>query len=238
VLYNGMIAPLAPFALRGVVWNQGQGNASHPEQYRALLGALIGDWRRAWQADDLPFLVVQISSWSPPPSWVPNGFASIREAQLQTSETVPHTGLVVTVDLGEQHNPHYKNKQVAGARIALAARGLVYGEPLAYSGPIYDHMQKSGNAIRIFFKPPDDGLKTLDGADLKTFVIAGADQKFVPAQAVIDGSTVVVSAPGVADPAAVRYAWADYVGGCNLCNEDFLPASPFRTDDWPVHVGK
>ncbi|MBI2424380.1 MAG: 9-O-acetylesterase [Candidatus Hydrogenedentes bacterium] len=231
VLYNAMIHPLVPFALRGVIWYQGESNTPKAYQYRELFPTLINDWRRQWQQGEFPFLFVQLANWQPTlPEPGESAWAELREAQLLTLRTA-NTGMATIIDIGDAVDIHPKNKQDVGKRLALAALHVSYGEDLVYQGPMYERMETEGNAIRLHFTSVGGGLTAKDG-DLKGFAIAGADHKFHWAQATIDGNTIVVSCPEVPEPLAVRYAWADNPV-CNLFNQEGLPASPFRTDDWP-----
>jgi sialate O-acetylesterase len=230
-LYNGMVHPLAPYALAGVVWYQGENNAGNGREYRALLPALIGDWRRTFAHDDLPFGIVQLANvWAPPDEPGASGFAQVREAQLQTAQRVAHTGLAVAIDLGEAKSIHPRDKQDVGHRLARWALAQVYHQPDVFSGPLYTGMTVEGDRIRLTFANAT-ALAAKDGP-LKRFAIAGADRHFVWADATIEGPTVVVHADAVKQPVAVRYAWADNPEGCNLVGDAGLPASPFRTDDW------
>jgi sialate O-acetylesterase len=233
-LYNGMIAPVAPFGIRGALWYQGESNVSRALQYRALFPAMIDDWRRAWDRGDFPFLYVQIAPFiygnneNPAP-------AELREAQMLALRR-PNTGMAVTMDIGNPRDIHPKNKQEVGRRLALWALAKTYGKGgLVYSGPIYKSMKKEGSKIRISFDHVGSGLSSKGGAPTH-FTIAAADGAFVPAQAAIDGSTVLVWADAVADPAAVRYAWGS-ADEPNLFNQEGLPASSFRTDDLPRGLG-
>ncbi|HRX87064.1 MAG TPA: sialate O-acetylesterase, partial [Phycisphaerae bacterium] len=233
VLFNGMIAPLLPVRLRGVIWYQGESNHERAVQYRALFPALIRSWRAEWREPDLPFLFVQIANFGkaePEPS--ESDWAELREAQL-LSLKIPHTAMAVTIDVGEGNDIHPKNKQAVGDRLARAARALVYGEDLACSSPIYRSMTVAGDSIRLSFDHVGAGL-VAQGGPLRQFAIAGADRRFHWADARIEGDTVVVTSPDVPAPVAVRYAWAANPEGCNLYNQAGLPASPFRTDDWPL----
>ncbi len=220
-LYNGMISPLVPYALRGVIWYQGENNVGRERQYRTLFPALIADWRRAWGQGDFPFLFVQIAPFV---ALTPE----LREAQLLTSQHVKNTAMVVTADCGEAHDIHPANKPPVGARLALAARALAYGERIEYSGPVFDSMRTDGANAILRFTHLGGGLVAKDG-DLKGFTVAGADKVFHPAQARISGDTVFVRSAEVPRPVAVRYGWAN-VPDVNLFNRAGLPASPFRTD--------
>ena len=232
-LYNGMIAPLVPYSIRGFAWYQGEGNASRSFQYRALLPALIRSWRSAWGNPGQWFLVVQLPNYrerrdQPGES----GWAELREAQLLTMRSLPRVGLAVTIDLGQAEDVHPKDKSEVGRRLALCALGRAYKLPVIYSGPILQSWRREGPAIRLQFEQVGGGLTAKGGLPLRGFAIAGVDRKFHWADARIDRNSVVVSSAAVPDPRAVRYAWADNPE-CNLYNEEGLPASPFRTDDWP-----
>jgi len=231
VLFNGMVAPLVPYAIRGAIWYQGESNTGTAAKYRALMETLIRNWRELWGQGDFPFLFVQLASYKKPTD-NPDAhgeFPPVREAQLQNL-SVHNTGMAVAIDIGEANNIHPKNKQEVGRRLALAARALVHGEKTPWSGPIYDSMKCEGGAIRLRFKHTDGGL-AVKGERLTGFAIAGEDKKFVWADAKIDGDTVIVSSPQVAEPVAVRYDWADNPP-VSLYNGAGLPASPFRTDRW------
>jgi sialate O-acetylesterase len=231
-LYNGMITPLEDYGIRGVIWYQGESNTWHAYQYRTLLPALIKGWRKIWHEGDFPFLIVQLPNLGTSPELGDSIWAQLREAQLLTAETVPNTGLAVTIDLGDPKNLHPPNKAPVGERLALWALVTTYGEKIEYSGPLYHSMDVEGNHIRIHFTYTGTGLEAKGGGALKGFSIAGADRKFHWADAEISGDTVVVSSADVANPVAVRYAWANSPE-CNLYNKEGLPASPFKTDDWP-----
>jgi sialate O-acetylesterase len=224
VLFNSMIAPLLPFPIRGVIWYQGESNQDRAQQYRTLFPLMIADWRKDWGIGNFPFLFVQIAPF--------NGMRpEIREAQFLTLQKSPNTAMAVTTDIGDANNIHPAHKEPVGARLALAARALAYGERIEYSGPLYQSMRTQGSRVTLTFTHIGDGLVAKDGA-LKGFTVAGPDGKFVPAQAEIQGSAVVVSSPQVPNPTAVRYGW-DFVPDVNLFNSEGLPASPFRTDDGP-----
>lgn len=232
-LYNGMIAPLQPFALKGVIWYQGESNADRAAQYRTLFPALIADWRRHWQAE-LPFLFVQLASFMPAqPMPTESAWAELREAQALTLR-VPGTGMATAIDIGEAADIHPHNKQEVGRRLALAARRVAYGDKkVVYSGPAYAGMAVAGNAIRVRFTQPGTGLAVKNGSVLQGFAVAGADHKFHWATAKVVGNEVEVQSPEVPQPVAVRYDWADNPNG-DLVNKEGLPALPFRTDDWPL----
>jgi sialate O-acetylesterase len=224
VLYRGMIEPLEPFSFKGVIWYQGESNDDTPKrafQYRSLLPLMIRDWRNHWGIGDFPFLFVQIAPYR-------DMTPLIRESQLLTLEQVTNTAIVVLTDAGEADNIHPRNKQIVGARLALAARALAYGEHIEYSGPLYQSMNIEGSKAVLSFTHIGNGLMAKGGA-LKGFAIAGTDKEFVPAKAEIQGDTVVVSSDKVAEPVAVRYGWSN-VPDVNLYNKEGLPASPFRTD--------
>lgn len=234
-LYKGMIAPLIPFAIRGAIWYQGEGNAGRAYQYRKLLPSLIESWRKGWGQGDFPFLIVQLPNYGEGaalPS-AQSAWAELREAQLLTFKKTPNTGLAVTIDLGEPGNVHPPWKAEVGERLALWALGTTYGEKTVYSGPLFESSKVEQSRIRIRFTHLGSGLSARGGDRLKGFVIAGADMKFRPARAVIEDKTVLVSSPEVPHPVAVRYGWAGDPE-CNLINREGLPASPFRTDDWPA----
>ena len=231
--FNGMIAPLIPYAIRGAIWYQGENNAmsEFPQLYQAQLKLLIQDWRQRWGEGDLPFAWVQLPNFqmkSPVQSAL-DKWAVVRESMLRTL-AVTNTGMAVTIDVGNPNYIHPGNKQAVGHRLALWARAKVYGENIPYSGPLPAGQQINGDKITVSFTHADGGLVAKDGG-LKGFAIAGADHHWVPATAQIQGDQVIVSSPEVKSPVAVRYAWADNPE-CNLFNGAGLPASPFRTDAW------
>lgn len=232
VLYNGMIHPLMPYAIRGAIWYQGEANATRAYQYRKLLPTMIRSWREAWGQDEFPFLIVQLANYQARQKepYI-SDWAELREAQLMTA-SLPKTGMAVTIDIGNPKDIHPTNKQEVGRRLSLAARAIAHGEKLAYSGPIYDSMKIEGDRIRLRFKHADGGLAARGGGELTGFAVAGEDRRFVEAKATVDGESVVVGSDQIGKPVAVRYAWADNPE-CNLVNGAGLPASPFRTDDWP-----
>jgi sialate O-acetylesterase len=235
-MYNGMIAPLEPFAIKGALWYQGEANGPRWLQYRRLLPTLIADWRERFQVGDFPFLIVSLANYNPlQKNPVEPGWAEIRESQWRTVRKVPNTGLAMAIDIGDAGNIHPRNKQEVGRRLSLTARNLVYGEKdVIYSGPEFDEMQiepPKGDRIRLYFKHVHGGLMIKPGdTKLTGFVIAGPDKKFVWADAVIEKNTIVVSSPEVPDPKYVRYGWA-WNPIVNLYNREGLPAITFRTDE-------
>jgi len=231
--YNGMIAPLAPFAIQGFIWYQGEANAGRAFQYRTLFPALIRSWRHTWKEDALPFYFVQLANYQQArkaPYECP--WAELREAQFMTL-SVSGTGMAVAIDIGDANSIHPLNKQDVGLRLALWALADTYGRQIECSGPLYQSMRIEANRIRIHFSHVGSGLMLKGGARLKQVAIAGEDRKFVWAEATLEANSVVVTSPQISSPAAVRYAWADNPEGCNLYNREGLPASPFRTDTWP-----
>lgn len=220
-LWNTMISPLIPYAIKGAVWYQGEANASRGLQYRTLLPALIKNWRTEWKQGDFPFVIVQIPGWK-------NHFPELKEAQLLTWQKVPKTAMVVTYDCDDTLDVHPGNKQPVGERIALAVRAVGYGEKIEFSGPVYQSMKVDGNKAILTFTHVGTGLVAKNG-DLKDFTIAGDDKKFVPAKAVIEKDKVIVTAEGVENPVAVRAGWR-LCPQMNLTNKENLPATPFRTD--------
>ncbi|MEA3366817.1 MAG: sialate O-acetylesterase [Planctomycetota bacterium] len=231
-LYNGMIAPLVPMRIRGAIWYQGESNASRAYQYRTIFPAMIQDWRRQWKQGTFPFLFVQLANFrkrADEPG--DSAWAELREAQTMALG-LPQTGMAVIIDIGDAGNIHPKNKQDVGKRLALAARAVAYGQDMTHSGPIYKSMKIENGTVRLAFNHVGGGLVAKGGGPLKGFAVAGKDKKWVWAQAKIDGETVVVSSDQVKAPVAVRYGWANNPD-CNLYNKAGLPASPFRTDQWP-----
>jgi len=231
-LFNGMIAPLVPYNIKGAIWYQGENNAGNAFRYRDIFPDMIRDWRRSW-GEDFAFICVQLAPFKaiqPEPG--DSDWAELREAQLLATKKLSKVGMAVITDLGNERDVHPRKKEPVGGRLALAARAIAYGQGVQYSGPLYrDIRVKDGKAI-VSFTHVGGGLVAKDGP-LKGFAIAGADRKFVWADAEIAGDTVVVSSPKVPEPVAVRYGWADYPV-VNLWNKVGLPASPFRTDDSPM----
>jgi sialate O-acetylesterase len=232
ILHHSMIEPLLPMAIRGAIWYQGESNAGQAWRYRTLFSLMIRDWRRAWGQGDFPFLFVQLANYrARKDEPAESDWAELREAQ-NMALALPHTGVAVTIDIGEGDDIHPRNKQDVGKRLARWALAKTYGHlGLMPAGPIYRRMTQEGAAIHIEFANAE-GLTTTDGQAPRGFAVAGEDRKFVWADAEIHGSRVVVSHPAYATAVAVRYGWADNPD-VNLVNADGLPASPFRTDDWP-----
>ena len=228
-LYNAMIAPLIRYGIRGAIWYQGESNVERAYQYRRLFPAMIQNWRNDWQQGDFPFYFVQIA----PFKYVqPMVAAELRQAQLMTMLSAANAGMAVTMDIGDPNDIHPKNKQDVSRRLALWAMAKTYGcKGIVYSGPVYKAMKIEGNRIRLFFDYVGSGL-VAKGSELTHFEIAGSDKQFVEAKAVIDGNTIVVFSDKVTEPVAARFAWSN-TAIPNLFNKEGLPASPFRTDDWP-----
>ncbi|MBD1425161.1 sialate O-acetylesterase [Sphingobacterium arenae] len=231
-LYNGMIYPIRDYRVRGTIWYQGETNAGRPQDYQTHLESLMRNWRELYRAPELPFLIVQLPNYlkkSEEPE--ESGWAEIREAQLKATQRVPNTTLAVTYDVGEWNDIHPLNKKDIAHRLFLGARKISYSEKLTSSGPIYQGMKIEGDKIVLSFTEIGGGLCSRDGA-LRHFAIAGEDKKFVWAQAVVKGNTVVVHSEQVKNPLAVRYGWSNNPEDANLENKAGLLASPFRTDDW------
>jgi sialate O-acetylesterase len=232
-IYNGMVAPFTPYSVKGFLWYQGEANSGHDRApfYRTLLPALIADWRMHFAQGNLPFLFVQISSFnSPGEDW-----GTVRDAERRTL-FVTDTAMAVTLDIGESANVHPADKQTVGARLALAARAMVYGEPVAYRSPLFrqatSELRPDGStALRVWF----DNAEKLSsrGKPVTGFELAGEDRHYVPATSHIDGTTVIVSSPSVPHPLYVRYGWTSYFD-TNLFNAAGLPASTFTSDDSPL----
>jgi sialate O-acetylesterase len=228
-LYNGMVSPIVPFAIRGVIWYQGEANRHDGMLYYEKMKALIEGWRQVWQRYDLPFHFVQLAPYRYDNS--PLLLPAIWEAQV-AALSVPNTGMAVTLDIGNLDDIHPKNKQEVGRRLALSVLARNYNRTeLVYSGPLYRSMRVEGNAIRITFDHVGGGLVARDGEPLNWFTIAGDDKVFVEALAEIDGDAIVISSAEVENPVAVRFAWHQEAEP-NLANKDGLPASAFRTHNW------
>ncbi len=222
VLYNGMIAPFVPYAIRGIIWYQGESITGSHALFPVWNETLIKDWRSLW-GSPLPFYFCQLSAQD-----ASSNSPEVRELQARAL-ALPATAMVVTVDIGDRHNVHPKNKQDVGDRLTRIALAEVYGRKIEFSGPVYRSMSTEGSSLRLTFSHLGGGLMAR-GGELRTFEIAGADGKYVPAEAKIEGRNIVVRAAGVAQPAYARYAWSNYPEGCNLYNAAGLPAAPFRTD--------
>jgi sialate O-acetylesterase len=231
-IYNAMVAPLVPYALRGAIWYQGESNASQPNEYAELFPALIKSWRKSWAREDFPFLFVQLANFMArqqqpvePKSW-----ADLRQSQTRTL-AVPQTGMAVTIDIGAANDIHPRNKQDVGNRLALWALAKTYGKSkLVYSGPLYRSMKASANEVVLQFEHVGGGLEA-HGPPLVGFAVAGTNKVFYAASARIEKNAVIVRSEQVPEPVAVRYGWANNPI-CNLFNREGLPASPFRTDTW------
>ncbi|NUM55005.1 MAG: 9-O-acetylesterase [Candidatus Hydrogenedentes bacterium] len=230
VLFNGMIAPLVPYGLRGVLWYQGESNASRARQYRTLFPALINDWRAAFRQGDLPFLFVQLASYGAQTSDAnaQSPFAELRDAQAHASHA-PNTGMAVTIDIGDAENIHPRNKQDVGKRLALLALKQVYAQNVAANGPSIRDASVTGSVVHVRFDHTDGGLSTSDGAPPRGFAVAGIDNIFHWADARIENNLVVLTCAHVAEPRYVRYAWADNPD-CNLRNAAGLPCAPFQIE--------
>ncbi len=264
-LYNGMIAPLIPYAIKGAIWYQGESNAGRAHQYRSLFVDMVKNWRNDWAQGDFTFLQVQLAPFMPVKDEPANStWAELREAQIHATKVLPKVGAVSILDYGDPKDIHPTWKRPVGNRLALAARGIAYGEKFTWSGPEYRSGKVKGDKVVLSFNFTGDGLfgagsrsdnvpspKTSDGVTLNYnlakgwinspltgFAIAGEDRKFVWAKAEIEGDKVVVSSPLVPKPVAVRYGWADCPVVNLYCSPGFqqagLPASPFRTDNWPM----
>jgi len=232
VLFQGMIEPVAPMSIRGAIWYQGEANFERAYQYRSLLPALIGDWRKVFGQGNFPFYIVSLPVFmghrDQPGS---DGWTELREAQALTAHTVKNTGLAVTVDTGEADNIHPKDKVQVGDRLALCALAGEYGRKVSYSGPEFVSVTHLPGALKLHFSHADGGL-TVKGSALGEFSVAGKDRQWHWAIAQIDGDNVIVSSPDVSNPQAARYAWQANPQA-TLFNGADLPAAPFRTDDWP-----
>lgn len=232
-LFNGMINPLIPFPVKGVIWYQGESNSGNGFAYRERFPAMISDWRTRWGQGDFPFLWVQLANFQDAKDQpVADNWAVVRESQERTL-ALPNTGTGLAIDVGAAKDIHPKDKQTVGHRLALAARSVAYGEKLVFSGPRFKAVTSEGAKLRLTFDHVGGGL-VAKGGDLKRFAIAGAEQQFTWAKATIDGDAVVVWADQIAAPKAVRYAFETNPDGANLYNREGLPAAPFRTDDWLV----
>jgi sialate O-acetylesterase len=240
-LYNGMIAPLIPYRINGAIWYQGESNAGRADQYRTLFADMIRNWRRDWDQGDFTFVAVQLAPWdkgkkrsieqiaaSPGDS----DWAELREAQNLAAQVLPNVGVAVITDVGDKDDIHPNKKGPVGARLALQAEKIAYKKKIAAAGPTYKSVKIDGNKVTLRFVDADGGLEAR-GGPLTGFAVCGADRKFVWADAEIRGDKVIVSSISIPNPVAVRYGWSDYPV-VNLFNRAGLPASPFRTDDFPL----
>lgn len=226
-LYNGMVAPAIGYGIKGVIWYQGESNASaaRAPMYGKVFGAMITDWRRHWRLGNFPFLFVQIANFNASPEDL---WPTVRDAQRRTLSLV-NTGMAVTIDIGNPDNIHPADKQSVGKRLALAARSIAYGENVEFSGPLFRQAGTEGHEMRVWFDHAE-GLTTKGGGAPEGFEVAGADHKYRPATARLDGDSVVVSSPQAPEPMYVRYGWKD-VPTVNLYNSAGLPASPFSSEE-------
>ena len=231
-LYNGMVHPIVPYAIRGALWYQGESNLRDGMLYHEKMKALINGWREVWGQGDFPFYFVQLAPFNyGNQEGIQFFLPQIWEAQAATL-SVPNTGMAVTTDIGDPKDVHPRNKQEVGRRLALWALAKTYGrDDVTYSGPLYKSMEVEGNTIRLTFDHIGSGLMSGDEKPLTWFQIAGEDEQFAEAEATIDGDTVLVSSDAVANPVAVRFGWHQSAEP-NFVNKEGLPASPFRTDSW------
>lgn len=231
-LYHNMLKRIIPFTAKGIIWYQGEGNAERSEQYRTLFPALIKQWRADFRRPGLPFYFVQLANfdhpfWQEQPNW-----AELRDAQLFTWKTVKNTAMVVSIDKGEKNDVHPIYKISIGQRLAACALHLQYGKNIPYSGPVYRSMKVKGNKAELHFDFIYSGF-AVKGKELKGFTVCGADRNFVSAKAEIQDDKIIVYAKEVSHPLAVRYGWANWTEA-NLFNKDGFPATPFRTDNFPL----
>jgi len=233
-LFNGMINPLLNLAVTGAIWYQGESNASRAYQYRTLFPLMIECWRDKWNQPDLHFFFVQLANYMKPDEQpVESEWAELREAQAMTL-SLPYTGMAVTIDIGEENDIHPRNKLDVGNRLALQALQKVYNKPVVCDGPVFKLMQIEGDFVIISFEDMPGSLVAKDKYGyVNGFAIAGEDQKFYWARALLNGYQILVSSDKVIEPVAVRYAWSNNPDDANLYNSEGLPASPFRTDNWP-----
>jgi sialate O-acetylesterase len=232
VLYEGMLAPIAPLSITGALWYQGEQNSERGFQYRRVLPAMIADWRRTFGQGDFPFYIVSLPAFqhrSATPT--DDAWAATRESQAVAAASVPNSCLAVAIDTGDADNIHPKDKQPVGERLALCALAQYYGKDVVYSGPALASVERLAGSIRLHFTHTDGGL-VVKGTKLEEFAVAGEDRKWFWAEARLEGDTVVVSSPSVPNPKEVRYAWQSNPAA-TLFNGAGLPAGPFRTDDWP-----
>jgi sialate O-acetylesterase len=233
-IYNGVLKPTIGYGIRGVIWYQGESNANRAYQYRDLFPLMIKSWRDEWGQGDFSFYWVQLADFqAESPNQHDSDWAELREAQTMTMDRLPKTGQAVIIDIGEGKDIHPRNKQDVAQRLARWALARDYGIGIPHQSPTYKSMERKGNKVVLTFDHVGGGLGTFDVDEARGFAIAGSDRKFVSAQARVTGkNTVEVWADGVSEPVAVRYAWA-HNPVCNLYSAEGLPATPFRTDDWP-----
>jgi sialate O-acetylesterase len=234
-IYNGMIEPLIPFAIRGVIWYQGESNEARAQQYGILLPTMIRAWRERWGQGKFPFGIVQLPNYRDSHSDpVDEAWSHLREAQRRTALTTRNAGLIVTIDIGEAHDIHPKNKLEVGRRMSRWALADVYGRKMLKSGPAFVQAKAKGSRMVLTFSEAGQGLRVRDGDKLAEFAIAGADRQWHWAEARITGKDrLEVWSDSVPQPQAVRYAFNNNPRDPNLTNETGLPAVPFRSDDWP-----
>lgn len=237
-LYNGMIAPLVPYAIAGAAWYQGEANTGRPSLYRKTLPALIADWRTRWSRPALPFFVIQLPNHGLTPDYTAlppssSSWAALRESQHTATATTPDTGLVVTIDLGEADDIHPRNKHDVGSRLARLALAQVYGREQEARSPALASFAREGDALRVRLHHAA-GLHARRPGPIEDIALAGPDRHFVWAEVTLDGDELLLRAPGVSSPVAARYAWADNPARISLYNAAGLPLAPFRTDDWPL----
>ncbi|MFO7826386.1 MAG: sialate O-acetylesterase [Cyclobacterium sp.] len=232
-LYFGMLEPVIPFAIKGALWYQGESNAGRAYQYREIFPLLISDWRKQWGQGDFPFIWVQLANFRQAKEEPGDSdWAELREAQSMTL-SLPNTGQAVIIDKGEANDIHPRDKWTVGERLAKAAKKIAYGMDVVYSGPTYKSMEIQDDQIRISFDHVGSGLMVKDKYGyVKGFAVAGADKQFHWVKGFQDGDQIVLETGDIADPVAVRYAWADNPDDVNLYNKEGLPANPFRTDEW------
>jgi len=246
-LFNGMVAPLTQFAIKGVIWYQGEANRFRGQQYRSLFPTMVQQWRTDFEQDDFKFYAVQLPEIGKPTTQPGDSFvAELREAQLMAAQNDPLIEMAVIIDSDQQGNIHPKNKQLPGERLAAIALAKDYGKKIEFSGPVFNGMEIKKNTVLLSFTQLGGGLvaaKRTAPASLEigktseplaNFSVAGKDQVFHSAEAIIEGDTVVVQSDAVSKPVAVRYAWADSPVGCNFYNKAGFPAGPFRTDQWKM----
>lgn len=232
VLYNGMIAPLLPYAIKGAIWYQGESNGGRAQEYRTLFPAMISDWRKKW-GYEFPFFAVQLAPFQADGS-AKVSYAELRDAQTFATKKLPKVGMAVITDSGEETDIHPQRKEPAGARLALAARAIAYGEKIEYSGPTFKEMKIDGSQAVVGFDHVGGGL-AVKGDTLAGFTVCGEDKVFHPAKAEIKGDKVVVMCDAVTKPVAVRFGWVNFAKPeLNFFNKAGLPAVPFRTDDFPL----